>query len=631
MENTKEQVVAEWKAVNEPRLKEIKSANPDLYSAINLALNYLNKKLGGDELPVEVDELPFKVGDVFRRNMVGEEPPNTEITYTITEIKDNKIGVYVQFFAGNKNQPRNVFKKIEDVLEEIETGGWVLYEGQTSETKQWTLDDFKYSKIIVDTPEKSKRFQELVLSLGAEWVDYDVEDESKKKLVNNTDEKYLALNNYGALYFLSQESWEDSDKEERIYEEIFSNVSETEQVQLSDFYNTKIYFDTQDKSKKFQELIFSLGGLWSNGNKKVLDYKYIFVDDEGILSKTESSSYFTQDSNNEIFYDDIFQNVSETTTWRFKTREELDAEGISVTLGIPESEFNTYLGKSFSEIYSKERFKNLDEAVQSLENNNIYLGKAQWSSHIDYFTKNPLPTQSAANPETYPAQSELTYTYSFTPNKGDRKSPTQSAGELKKIAEKHSTSAVQIELLSTKFKGNDGNWYSINIGKTGTWTWKETTPPPAQPQTTTSTASSQPAPTTTTKKEWKPEDLVGKKLNWSGREYEVIKFKRNNPKYKSYTLRTQQGTELEGKLTIGAINKLLNDEFVKGITIVKPVQTSTPENDFQLQLSKMTKNKLYALYSETLDAKQEFNEDDDEYNELTIQLVDIEKEINNRK
>jgi hypothetical protein len=43
MENTKEQVVAEWKAVNEPRLKEIKSANPDLYSAINLALNYLNK------------------------------------------------------------------------------------------------------------------------------------------------------------------------------------------------------------------------------------------------------------------------------------------------------------------------------------------------------------------------------------------------------------------------------------------------------------------------------------------------------------------------------------------------------------------------------------------------------------
>jgi len=573
MENTKEQVVAEWKAVNEPRLKEIKSANPDLYSAINLALNFLNKKLGGDELPVEIEEV------------VETEPTNT---------------------------------------------------------KQWKLDDFKYSKIIVDTPEKSKRFQELVLSLGAEWVDYDVEDESKKKLVNNTDEKYLALNNYGALYFLSQEAWEDSDKEERIYEEIFPNVSETKQVQLSDFYNTKIYFDTQDKSKKFQELIFSLGGLWANGNKRVFDYKYIFVDDEGILSKTESSSYFTQDSNREIFYDDIFPNVSETSVWRFKTREELDAEGIGGTLGIPQSSFDLFLGQPLSEIYSKERFNNLAEAVEALENDRVALGQAQWAINLKYFTKNPLPSKSTSQEvgytytipiETYPSKLKFSMiNFNFEPNIGDRKSPSQSAGSLKRKAMRMTKSDDYVNMiLETKFKGNDGNWYSINVAKGGTWTWKETTPPPAQPQTTTSTASSQPAPTTTIKKEWKPEDLVGKKLNWNGREYDVIKFKRNNPKYKSYTLRTQQGTELEGKLTIGAINKLLNDEFVKGITIVKPVQTSTPENDFQLQLSKMTKDKLYALYSETLDAKQEFNEDDDEYNELTIQLVDIEKEINNRK
>jgi hypothetical protein len=559
MENTKEQVVAEWKAVNEPRLKEIKSANPDLYSAINLALNYLNKKLGGDELPVEVDELPFKIGDVFRRNIEGEQAPNTEITYTITEIQNDKIGVYVQFFAGNTNKPKNVFKKIEDVLEEIETAGWVLYEGQTSETKQWTLDDFKYTKIIVDTPEKSIRLQGLLLELGAEWLRTDVRNEYSKKLVNNTNEKYLVINEEGTIYLLPKGDWSRSPKPERIYEEIFP-----------------------DETVK--------------------------------------------------------------TTWRFKTREELDAEGISVTLGIPESDFNTYLGKPLSEIYSKERFNNLDEAVKSLENNNIYLGKAQWSSHIDYFTQNPLPTQSTANPETYPAQTELTFYYTFTPNKGERKSPTQSAGELKKIAEKHSTSAVQIELLSTKFKGNDGNWYSINIGKTGTWTWKETTPPPLQTlgtpvtqessmsQNLPSNASSQPASTTTTQKEWKVFDLVGKKLNWNGKEYDVVSFKKNNPKFKVFTLRREDGKEMEGKLTMGLINRVLNDEFVSGLSIIKPAQTTaTPENDFQLQLTKMTVAELNQLSKDTSEARNEFIPADEEYTELTDQLVDIEKEINKRK
>jgi hypothetical protein len=54
MEENK-QVVAEWKQQNQDRLKEIKTFNPDLYSAINMALSYLNKTLTGEELPVEVE------------------------------------------------------------------------------------------------------------------------------------------------------------------------------------------------------------------------------------------------------------------------------------------------------------------------------------------------------------------------------------------------------------------------------------------------------------------------------------------------------------------------------------------------------------------------------------------------
>jgi hypothetical protein len=59
---------------------------------------------------------------------------------------------------------------------------------------------------------------------------------------------------------------------------------------------------------------------------------------------------------------------------------------------------------------------------------------------------------------------------SFESNKGDRKSPTQSAGELKEIFKNLS---VADELLNTKFKGNDGQWYKINVGKGGVWTWKK--------------------------------------------------------------------------------------------------------------------------------------------------------------
>ena len=59
---------------------------------------------------------------------------------------------------------------------------------------------------------------------------------------------------------------------------------------------------------------------------------------------------------------------------------------------------------------------------------------------------------------------------SFEPNKGDRKSPTQSAGELKEMFKNLS---VADEILNTKFKGNDGEWYKIYVGTSGTWTWRK--------------------------------------------------------------------------------------------------------------------------------------------------------------
>ena len=73
------------------------------------------------------------------------------------------------------------------------------------------------------------------------------------------------------------------------------------------------------------------------------------------------------------------------------------------------------------------------------------------------------------NVETDPAQVE--YNIGFKENKGDRNSPSQGAGDLKfvygNMPDAYNT------IFNTKFKGNDGEWYKIHVGKTGTWTWRK--------------------------------------------------------------------------------------------------------------------------------------------------------------
>ena len=75
-----------------------------------------------------------------------------------------------------------------------------------------------------------------------------------------------------------------------------------------DFFNTKIYVNTFEKSEKFQRLIFELGGSWGNAGavvKKKYSY-YLFVDDMLRLSYGDDRVYFDQNPKKEIFYDDIF-------------------------------------------------------------------------------------------------------------------------------------------------------------------------------------------------------------------------------------------------------------------------------------------------------------------------------------
>jgi hypothetical protein len=597
MEENK-QVVAEWKALNQPRLQEIKSANPELYSAVNLALQYLNQKLGGEELPAEVEE-----------EVVVETTP--------------------------------------------------------MQTKQWTLDDFQNIKIVVDTPEKSQKFQELFFSLGGRWSAL---DSTTPNSLSNLDKIYLVTTGSTLLYIDADISFLQHKAKQIFYEDIFPEETITKPLTLEELKSTYIYLPTDDMREEFQKIVFDLGVDWVLSSKKEVNpdlgpYFAIskfgqmnyYDDSASIPGATLRGSDRLKDITKEwpemrkrYVSSSIASTKTETSEWRFKTKQELESEfGTDFNrFSIPEGYFNDWYGQNLAEMYSSSKYANVKEAEDYLMNNDIQLGLSEFFLPKRYFTKDTL-TSTQTNGytlpiETYPSKLNNKYSF-FEANDGSRKSPTQSAGDLKRAVINMPGNELT-EILNTKFRGNDKNWYEINVGKGGTWTWKKLNPidnyatqnkfiqgtQPTNASTSfTSTATSQTQQTTATKT-WKPEDLVGKKLLWSGREYDVIEFRRNNPKFKLYTLKNTSGIELDGKLTMGAINNLLNDEYVKDISIIKQQPQPNTSNNFEASIQLLSDVELKQLYDETEEARKEFSSTEPEYLELSSQIVAIGDEMDKR-
>lgn len=76
--------------------------------------------------PTPESRWSFKVGDVFRRNFEGEEPPNTTITYTILNIGDEKTQYRIDYL--DKGTSRLSSKSNEKITEEIFDQEWIPYE-----------------------------------------------------------------------------------------------------------------------------------------------------------------------------------------------------------------------------------------------------------------------------------------------------------------------------------------------------------------------------------------------------------------------------------------------------------------------------------------------------------------------
>lgn len=519
MEENK-QVVAEWKALNQPRLQEIKKANPDLYLAVNLALQYLNQKLGGEELPAEIEV-------------------------------------------------------VEDVVETTPMSG-----------KQWTLNDFINKKIVVDTREKSKNFQEFFFSLGGSWPN----GRQTPFFYSDTSDPYLRIIADGKnIDTVSKTYFQQGPGEEIFYDDIFPSQTKTKQWTLDDFKNIKIIVDTPEKSRKFQELFLSLGGKWSKFDNKNptepanFDALYLVTTDSPVMVFYKAPKNFDKSQNKEIYYDDIFE-VQKPTTSQSTTAKEY---------------------------------------------------------------KLPI--------ETYPILLKHNYPF-FVANDGSRPSPTQSAGELKRSVMPMGTDEVE-EIRTTKFRGNDKDWYEINVGKGGTWTWKKldyidnayyeikfnketsstNTQPTLESTSFTSTATSTAQPVAAPVLNYKPSDLLGKDIYYKG-NYKIVQILKVNPKTVRYKISSlTKDIELDiPKSAIGSLlqGKVVGKAFLKDpVPVQTPVQTqtqSTTSNSFEDSITSLSDAELKQLYDDTYEARKEFSITEPEYLELSEQIVTIGNEIDNR-
>ena len=338
----------------------------------------------------------------------------TENKKTIKKFKD--LNSFVLETMIDKDP--EIYSAVAKVLDSIERK--YFYSSET-EAKEWTLDDFKGTKIIVDSPGKSQRFQELLFSLGGKWSESVFTSEEARTEVKYTDQKYLGVRDSGTLFYFTTEeqykTYQDrlgEEMKEIFYNDIFpplTTTTETEDqdkkqkepvsttyTRLKDFYKTKIEVN-EKQSKELQEYLFRLGSKWFTGNRDLnwFDEKYLVIDEKGILRPLTKFA-FDEIYFKRIYYSDVFRTDIERA---FKDKP-------------LETDFLTWPKPEIAEIYRIEK------------------------------------------------------------NKGDRKSPTQSAGELKDL---YNRTVDQTALFATYFRGNDGNWYRLYEDKNGTWRWsKQATP-----------------------------------------------------------------------------------------------------------------------------------------------------------
>lgn len=296
--------------------------------------------------------------------------------------------------------------------------------------------------------------------------------------------------------------------------------------------------------------------------------------------------------------------VIEKSGWRVKTKNELEKDKLG-DLGISPTVLNAIYGKPLEDLF--ETKKEVENAIKILESDR-FIDSIRFFDGIAkgygltkyYFTKKPIIEEAQEEQWRFKTLDEIDadgLDYAGL----DKRDISKYTGKL--LTELNLR--YPVEEIVKDIKNN----ISVNVdGYTFRSKYFTTKPLPAQ-------QTQKPEPV---KKEWTPEDLVGKILlfNQSGKKFLVEKFTRNNPKNKEYKLRdlsSPSSPEVTYRIAMTLVVKWLDGKSASGVKIV---EDEPKTGDY----STWTQGQLKAKRKEISDAMVVFEEEDPEYKELKDQL-----------
>lgn len=202
-------------------IKEIKS-NGNLYLHAKYSNTYVTHQPRDFKDPSYIytppnkqQEINLQVGDTFRNSQGNIK----KITY---------VGIYETQFDDVITGKAD-FRVTTDAKEKIRSGFYTDYTpvSQQKTIKQWKKEDFLNTKIKVETPEKSRRFQEFMYkNFKMKFID----------LNSYLDSKYIFIDKYGTFTISSRLVWFNKHKNKEIF---YNDILNENNNQLNNNQNGK--------------------------------------------------------------------------------------------------------------------------------------------------------------------------------------------------------------------------------------------------------------------------------------------------------------------------------------------------------------------------------------------------------
>jgi hypothetical protein len=361
---------------NKTRLAEVNASNPPLYSAISLALDYLNKNYFGGTSEIKV-ELP-------------------SVAPQITETPSIQVAFELRLFTE---------QEIKDLIQK----------------NGWDNDTFKMTKIKVANDIESENFQRLAFQLGAYWVGSEKYDIKKKKKVyfvedngelafNTNVDTFEAYPEYTTIEYdvifadllpqakttqTNDRIFTDSELEKLIFDNVWTGL---------DFKEIKIELKTNIEKTNFVNFIKKLVG----GQATYIDISdgnYFYSDEDVVIYNGKFENNFNLNPYQQLFYNQIFEDLLKT---QGKTTEVLptfwDKAICTSSSKIHRGVDYDFLIKSLS---SKRRSKDMKFEIARAFGDVCFVMKntKSYSEAIDFYEKNNLTAPTT----------EYIYRYTFDP------------------------------------------------------------------------------------------------------------------------------------------------------------------------------------------------------------------------